>query len=78
MAGKSPEGYVFQAFPKCKYHEDGRGCVVKDAGEELALGPGWHDRPQPVVAPISEGPEAPVAPALVPKRRGRPPKERLT
>jgi hypothetical protein len=60
-------GYVYQEFPKSKYHADGRVCVVKDAGEELALGPGWVDRPSQLsVVPA----EAPVVPSPVPVKRG--------
>lgn len=66
MAGRPPAGYVFQPFPKCKYHPDGRVVVVQDAGEEQLLGPVWADRP-----PSS----ASVPVAVPPKRRGRPPKE---
>lgn len=60
-------GYVFQPFPKCKYHPDGRVQVVADAGEELRLGPEWLDRlPSPP-------PDVPVdLPPDPPRRRGRP------
>ena len=57
-------GYVYQEFPKCKYHADGRVLVVQNAGEELALGPGWVDRPSqlsevPVEVPVARPPEPP-------------------
>lgn len=73
MAGRWPGGYVFQPFPKCLYHRDGRTVVVQNAGEELALGPDWSEKPYP--------PEADTGPALEtalclpvpePRRRGRP------
>jgi hypothetical protein len=73
-----PNGYVFQPFPKCKYHPDGRGVVVKDAGEELALGPEWADHPVPPVEaptleaapPSDDARDAPSEPVRRP--RGRP------
>lgn len=38
--------YVFQEFPKWKYHEDGiKSQIVDDAEAEEALGDGWHDKP---------------------------------
>lgn len=78
MAGTPPSGYVFRPFPKSKYHPDGRGCVVQDAGEEVALGPEWADKPFPPVAdpvlaeapPSDDAPSAPSEPARRP--RGRP------
>ena len=71
-----PERYVFQPFPKCKYHPDGRVVVVQHAGEELALGPVWADRPFPPASPANPpSSSAEPLPAL-PRRRGRPPKER--
>lgn len=62
--------YVYQSFPKCKYHPDGRVRVVAHAGEELALGSDWADRPFP------PAPDPPAPPSPEPRRRGRPPKER--
>ncbi len=46
-------GYVFQPYPKCKYHPDGRVLVVANAGEELALDPNWSD----TIAPPAPPPE---------------------
>lgn len=63
--------YVYQEFPKSKYHRDGRVRVVQDAGQELALGPGWVDRPNQLTeAPVEES----VAPLPEPftRRPGRP------
>lgn len=37
--------YIYQEFPKWRYHRDGRSVVVKNAAEEAALGPGWEDKP---------------------------------
>ena len=71
MAGS---GYVFQPFPKCKYHPDGRVVVVDHAGEERLLGPMWADKPFP--PPDTVPVEAPDIAEAAPKRRGRPPKER--
>ena len=85
-------GYVFQPFPKCKYHPDGSCRVVADAGAERDLGPEWVDRPVPAPVPVvlpappeppPEGPEsrglgadASIPLAPAPRRRGRPRKER--
>ena len=68
---------VFREFPKCQYHADGRCVVVANAGEELALGPGWVDRPSqlPSVVPVGVEPsdDAPLAsPEPVRRRPGRP------
>ena len=77
MAGTPPPGHVFYEFPKSKYHPDGRGCVVQDAGEEVALGPQWADTPFPPVAdpaleetPPSDDAAEPSEPVRRP--RGRP------
>ena len=69
-------GYVFKPFPKCKYHPDGRVVVVPDAGAELALGPTWADRPFPPAVDDATASPSQEPPAVVPRRRGRPPKER--
>jgi hypothetical protein len=37
------ETYVYQTYPKCKYHRTGKTLTVKDADEEAALGEGWGD-----------------------------------
>ena len=57
-----PSGYVFQPFPKCKYHPDGRVRVVADAGEELGLGAEWADTPVPPDIPVAH----PAPPELPP------------
>ena len=36
---------VYQEYPKCKYHWNGKTATVKDADEEVALGGGWADSP---------------------------------
>ena len=38
-------GYVYQEYPKWKYHPDKEPVMVPDAIEEEALGPDWFDRP---------------------------------
>ena len=40
-------GYVFQEFPKFKYHPAEMPRIVKDKDEEKALGKGWSDTPVP-------------------------------
>ena len=70
MAGTPPPGYVFQPFPKCKYHPDGRVVVVPDAGAERQLGPDWADRPLPPASPEIPIAETPVLPRR--SRKGRP------
>lgn len=37
--------YVFQAFPKWKYHADQGARVVESKEAEEALGAGWVDSP---------------------------------
>lgn len=37
--------YVFQAFPKWKYHDSGESVIVEHEDAETALGDGWHDLP---------------------------------
>jgi hypothetical protein len=37
--------YVFQAYPKCKYHYTGKTTTVKNPEEEAALGGGWANSP---------------------------------
>jgi hypothetical protein len=64
-------GYVYQEFPKSKYHADGRVCVVKDAGEELALGPGWVDRHSQLLTVPAEAPVV-LPPEPVKRGPGRP------
>jgi len=65
----------FREFPKCQYHPDGRSVVVANAGEQLALGPGWVDVPSqlPLVGSELELPVADVlaGEAPVPPRRPR-------
>lgn len=58
------EPYVYQAFPKWKYHRTEAAKVVNDPAEEMALGEGWYDSPAEIPAepePEPE-PEQPVAP----------------
>jgi hypothetical protein len=37
--------YVYQEFPKWKYHPKHDAKIVQNAEEEKALGRGWVDRP---------------------------------
>lgn len=37
--------YVYQAFPKWVYHEDGRRIEVNSQSEYTALGTGWTETP---------------------------------
>jgi hypothetical protein len=37
--------YVYQEFPKWKYHPTKDGKIVQNAEEEKALGPGWYNNP---------------------------------
>ena len=39
------EKYIYQAYPKCKYHWTSDPATVKDADEEARLGGGWADSP---------------------------------
>jgi len=39
------DGYVFQEYPKFKYHAFNVPVIVKNKDEELALGEGWKDSP---------------------------------
>jgi hypothetical protein len=37
--------YVYQEFPKWKYHPTLPGKIVQNAAEEKALGKGWYNNP---------------------------------
>jgi hypothetical protein len=37
--------YVYQEFPKWKYHPERGGKIVQNAEEEKALGEGWYNTP---------------------------------
>ena len=37
--------YVYQEFPKWKYHPTKGGKIVQNAEEEKALGVGWYNTP---------------------------------
>lgn len=75
--------YVYEEFPKWKYHKDGRGRIVHSKELEEKLGPDWADAPHYETHPQSPpgledlyfGPPAEV-PIEEPKKRGpgRPPK----
>jgi hypothetical protein len=43
--------YVYQEFPKWKYHPKHEAKIVQNAAEEKALGRGWVDRPIPPKKP---------------------------
>lgn len=38
--------YVYQEFPKWKYHPDKEPVIVADYDAEKALGDDWYDSPQ--------------------------------
>ncbi|GEM_PF-2412644 len=42
---KEEKPYVYQEFPKWKYHVDGQSKIVQNAEEEKALGKGWYNNP---------------------------------
>jgi hypothetical protein len=37
--------YVYQEYPKWKYHPDKEPLIVPDADSENALGSDWYDSP---------------------------------
>jgi hypothetical protein len=45
LESNNPDGYVFQAYPKWKYHPIEMARIVADAKEESALDEGWFDHP---------------------------------
>jgi len=45
--------YVYEEFPKWKYHIDGRSKIVQNAEEEKALGKGWYNTPGHVARAIA-------------------------
>jgi hypothetical protein len=51
--------YVYQEFPKWKYHPEKGGKIVQNAEEEKALGEGWYNTPAfpepPKPSPIVRG-----------------------
>lgn len=51
--------YVYQPYPRWKYHRDGRALVVPDLEAEAALGPGWADTPAAFYAPPDPAPTPP-------------------
>lgn len=79
-------GLVRNGYPAYKYHLDGRAVVVKTDVEDVALGPGWFNTPNPekqIAFVLDQArradssrdplPDEPISP---PKRpRGRPRKE---
>lgn len=75
-AGLTFPPYVYQEYPKAKYHGSGAVVTVQTAEDERALGAGWYDHPDacaPVAAAdladesLSDG-DPDAAPS---KRRGR-------
>jgi hypothetical protein len=40
-----PASYEYAAYPRWRYHPDGRAVVVQNREEEARLGAGWRDRP---------------------------------
>lgn len=43
--------YVYQEFPKWKYHYQHKQVIVKDEFEEANLGPDWYNSPADVKPP---------------------------
>lgn len=75
--------YVYQAFPKCVYHPDGRNRIARDEQElEMAIEAGWSLKPvtaAPAVEQADLDPEAAAEVAridsqIVRRGPGRPPK----
>ena len=62
--------YVYQPYPRWKYHSDGRALVVPDQEAEAALGPGWADTPAAFYEPDPALPVPELPPP--PKRRRKP------
>lgn len=56
-------------YPSWRYHREFEPCIVADALEDAALGPGWVDSPANVSAPAEPQPE-PAAPQAEPVKRG--------
>lgn len=50
--------YVYQPYPGCRYHPDGRVATVNNVKEDGELGEPWADTPYP------QEPAAPAAPEL--------------
>jgi hypothetical protein len=44
----TPAPYMYQKFPRWKYHRSKPACIVEDAEQESALGEGWSDAPQDI------------------------------
>lgn len=44
--------YVFQEFPKVKYHRTLPPVTIADPGAEEALGPDWADTPAAFLEPV--------------------------
>jgi len=42
---QSEPGYVFQEFPKWKYHPQKKALIVPNREAEEALGADWYDTP---------------------------------
>jgi hypothetical protein len=70
--------YVYQEFPKWKYHPDAKPLIVDNHDAELALGPDWYDSPAEAAKALEAMREAVKAtPATEPEFHrgpGRPPK----
>ncbi len=65
---------AYQLYPAARYHRDGRGCLVRNAEEDAALGPEWKDSPAAFVNQIEPAVEAPAPPKAQrkPPRRTQP------
>ena len=78
--------YVYQEYPACRYHLDGRVATVRTAEQDALFGAGWFTCPDPEkwvgeilatarAAGAFDQPGDPLDVALPPRRkRGRPPK----
>ena len=45
--------YVYEEFPKYKFHPSKEPVIVKDADEEAALSDDWFDRPDQAAAALA-------------------------
>lgn len=64
---EKPKPYVYQAYPKMKYHRLHKPVVVKDAAQEEKLGPEWASKPFPEQVPELAAAPCPRCEALTQK-----------
>jgi hypothetical protein len=70
--------YVYQEFPKWKYHPDAKPLIVDNHDAELALGPDWYDSPAEAEAALRKLREtiesaSPASVVSAPRSPGEPP-----